>query len=552
MKKFFLSRLMVFLVVANLFSATNIYAQNWKLTGNFLTPADTGLLGTTNNKAVSIITNGANRLFINRTGAVGINTNNPLSKFHVSGAQTMEGQFSFTNGNYGIQFGNPSPGYVPMMTMFKSGTANSDRMVLAHSPTYANWGLQYLDTADKFNFISDGIPVLTADLGARRVGIGTSSPTTALDIVGQVRIQGGTPGVGKVLTSDAAGLASWTTPGATPWSVSGSNIFNSNSGNVGIGSSTPGAKLDVKSASSYVAQFNGTSNMYIGLFENDIYRGYLGSYAGDVADVDFGTGSGNNGGSLNLTIQASPKMTIDSVGRVGVGTTLPAARLDVLNTIGTTGLNVVNNYAASSSARGIQVSSKGNMGYGYGIQATGGLLGGYFIGDGDSATGTVYGAFCTATGGGTSSGDRIGVYGSASGAVGTGNDAWGGYFPTKVYATEMRIGTTTGATDYKLSVNGKIIGTEVRVEALANWPDYVFDKNYKLTSLDDLEAKLNADKHLPGVPSATEVKENGIMLGEMQSKTIEKVEENTLYILQLHNMIKELKKEIELLKKANK
>ena len=176
-----------------------------------------------------------------------------------------------------------------MMTMFPSGTLNGDRMVIAHSPSFSNWGLQYLDSSDKFHFLSNGTSVMTVDLGNQKVGIGTKTPTSALEVGGQVTITGGAPGLGKVLTSDANGLASWTTPGATPWSVSGNNIFNTNTANVGIGTTTPSVKLDVKSASSFTAKFNGGSNMYMGIFENDLYRGYIGSFAGNAADVDFGT-----------------------------------------------------------------------------------------------------------------------------------------------------------------------------------------------------------------------------------------------------------------------
>ena len=78
------------------------------------------------------------------------------------------------------------------------------------------------------------------------VGIGTSTPAAKLDINGQIKIQGGNPGGGKVLTSDANGLATWQMPGVdSQWVISGSNIYNVNNGNVGIGTSTPGAKLDV-------------------------------------------------------------------------------------------------------------------------------------------------------------------------------------------------------------------------------------------------------------------------------------------------------------------
>ncbi len=99
--------------------------------------------------------------------------------------------------------------------------------------------------------------------------------------------------------------------------------------NVGIGTNTPAAKLDVYSTTSYVAQFNGMGPMYMGIFEDDIYRGYWGSYAGNPEDVDFGTGAGNAAGKLHFTIQSNPKLTIGSTGKVGIGTTNPAHLLHI-------------------------------------------------------------------------------------------------------------------------------------------------------------------------------------------------------------------------------
>jgi len=73
----------------------------------------------------------------------------------------------------------------------------------------------------------------------------------------------------------------------------------------------------------------GSSSLWWGIYEGGNYRGYLGSYAGKNEDVDFGTGASNTIGSLNLTIQAVPKMTIDSIGRVGIGTRFPMTNLEV-------------------------------------------------------------------------------------------------------------------------------------------------------------------------------------------------------------------------------
>lgn len=96
------------------------------------------------------------------------------------------------------------------------------------------------------------------------------------------------------------------------------------------------------------------------------------------------------------------------------------------------------------------------------------------------------------------------------------------------------------ATGYRLSVDGKIACTEVRVQPTASWPDYVFSDKYKLISLHDLEKSINDQKHLPGIPSAKEIEKEGIQVGEMQRKMMEKIEELTLYIIDLNKKIESL------------
>ena len=92
----------------------------------------------------------------------------------------------------------------------------------------------------------------------------------------------------------------------------------------------------------------------------------------------------------------------------------------------------------------------------------------------------------------------------------------------------------------KLEVAGVIKSTEVKVESQW-WPDHVFSKSYSLKSLQDTEKYIEENMHLPGIPSAQEVKEGGVSLGEMNAKLLEKIEELTLHMI-------ELKKENEALK----
>ena len=110
--------------------------------------------------------------------------------------------------------------------------------------------------------------------------------------------------------------------------------------------------------------------------------------------------------------------------------------------------------------------------------------------------------------------------------------------PEFTIKTNGDVGIGTRTPDSKLAVNGNIHAKEVKVD-LIGWPDYVFQKGYDLPTLEEVEKYITEKGHLINIPSATEVEKNGVQLGEMNKLLLQKIEELTLYII-------ELKKENEL------
>ena len=101
---------------------------------------------------------------------------------------------------------------------------------------------------------------------------------------------------------------------------------------------------------------------------------------------------------------------------------------------------------------------------------------------------------------------------------------------------------------YKLIVEGKVAAREFVATLATNWPDFVFAKEYKLMPLNELESYVNVNKHLPDVPSAAEISEKGVSLGEMNSTLLQKIEEFSIYIIEQNKKIENLQKEVEVLK----
>jgi len=300
------------------------------------------------------------------------------------------------------------------------------------------------------------------------------------------------------------------------WATVGTNIHNTNTGNVGIGTAAPGYLLHVSknmvSPSIRIQNAGGSGGAGYDMVDN-------------VSGADWRFKATNSGGfkirdhanALDVIVlesnSAANAVYINSLGYIGMGTTTPTSKLQV---------------EAGDIAMGdsypflVLNSSIAGANSGINFQELGTDNGWLFYDESDDVL-------------------RI----NASSGNGYRNDL--------VIKADGRvcIGTTTAATGYALNINGKAVCTEVLVEALANWPDYVFSEDYDLMTLSDLEQSIKENKHLPGIPSAVEVEENGILLGDMQTKLLQKVEELTLYIIEQDKQIEDLQQKYATLENDN-
>jgi hypothetical protein len=268
------------------------------------------------------------------------------------------------------------------------------------------------------------------------------------------------------------------------------------------------------------------------------------------------TGSGENyaahlsasGGTSNYALFASSGNAYFA-DRVGFGTLSPSYPVDVLTPSSIRAVNVDNSYTGASTSYGMYVScgdatgtasrygiygssTAGSSGFAYGVR-------GYATTEG---TGSVYAGYF-ATGNATGGGTEYGVYASA-----TDYGLYVGGGKTYLNSSGLLVGTTTAATGYMVSVNGKIMCEELKVQDSGSWPDYVFDKSYQLNSLHEVEKYIEENNHLPGIPNACTVEENGVEIGNMQKLLLQKIEELTLYMIDADKRIKALETENQALK----
>ncbi|HEX8061161.1 MAG TPA: hypothetical protein VF473_09515, partial [Cyclobacteriaceae bacterium] len=121
----------------------------------------------------------------------------------------------------------------------------------------------------------------------------------------------------------------------------------------------------------------------------------------------------------------------------------------------------------------------------------------------------------------------------------------GGGIETMSILNGGNIGIGTASPDAKLAVKGTIHAQEVKVDLSVPGPDYVFANEYRLPTIEEVKAFIQENHHLPEVPTAKEMKNNGVNVGEMNMLLLKKVEELTLYVIQLKSELDEVKKKVK-------
>ncbi|GGD64484.1 hypothetical protein GCM10011514_30580 [Emticicia aquatilis] len=204
----------------------------------------------------------------------------------------------------------------------------------------------------------------------------------------------------------------------------------------------------------------------------------------------------------------------------------------------------------------LYTNTTGNENTAIGVNALNGTIGNSNIGIGNEAgmnkngTGNIYiGAFAGRTSSLTAESNTLYIANSNTTTPLVYGDFATKYLAVGEVAAADRAAATSGG--YRLLVKGGMITEKIKVAVAgsADWADYVFEPSYKLMSLDKVESFVKENKHLPNVPSAEEMSKNGLDVMQTSAKLMEKIEELTLYMIEMNKEIKALKAENAKLKK---
>ncbi|HEX2922203.1 MAG TPA: hypothetical protein VHO50_13655 [Bacteroidales bacterium] len=345
--------------------------------------------------------------------------------------------------------------------------------------------------------------------------------------------------------------------------------------NVGVGTSSPSGKLGIGNQEDIIS----TSGITLGSDQSTIEfvgSNWASGYGHKIFSEDIGTGVNlniagrkNSGNWLNI-------ITFQDRGNIGIGTTTPqsSVRLDVRQPASGTAIAgyAYDGNGGSSAILGIGYSSSGEgttygvIGSSFGPRPSGTNVGGHFSADGAPNN------YALITGNG-----NVGIGTSAplamldvngdifvKGKKALASDGTCTYIQSKTHLYfetsssskmiltsdgKLGIGTLTPG-KYLLNVSGTIRANEIVVNT--SGADFVFESGYKLAGLEEIENYIEENKHLPGVPSAKSMQEEGMSMSEMQTTLLQKIEEITLYLIELKKENSSLKNELQQLRGEKK
>ncbi|MBK8846535.1 MAG: hypothetical protein IPO27_08370 [Bacteroidetes bacterium] len=269
-------------------------------------------------------------------------------------------------------------------------------------------------------------------------------------------------------------------------SVMQTRMYINVNGNVGIGSTSPISKLSVHTPTEDFGIIHTDENVRIGTFIGAGVAGAQGGYFGTTTAHPLYFHTGNNWPQLSLLVN----------GNFGIGTETPHAQLQLGNLLTNRRIVLWESVDNEHQFAGFGMNANTLR---YQVEGTGGSH-----------------VFYAATSA-TSSNELMRIQGDGRVAIGG-----------------------SASNNYKLTVRGSVICTDLRVQ-LQPFPDYVFASDYKMLPLNELENYVTTNNHLPGMPTAAEVDELEVTVGQLQMKLVEKVEELTLYLIELNKKNEQLK-----------